>query len=140
MKISENFNLEDFFDWQTFKNEPDKNKLIQLIDIRIFKACQLLRDNLKVPLLINTWLYGGARNWSGYRTTKSPQYKKGSMHSVGKAVDIVSPHMTAEQMRKHIRENYHIYKDYIKRIEKGVNWLHIDCKDTNSETLIEFSK
>jgi len=137
IKLIDGFYLDEFFDEKTYRsNKPEDLK--RMIDMNLIIGISLLRKNLKTFFIINNWAVGGKRQWSGYRTKSSPQYKPGSMHSVGKAIDFISYIMTAETIRQHIRDNYEIYKPYIKRIESGVSWVHIDSMKTNSDNLIEF--
>ena len=51
-----------------------------------------------------------------------------SAHHLGIGGDLSSPEMTAEEMRQKIEEKQDLLP-YPIRIEKDVNWLHIDCYD-----------
>ena len=51
-----------------------------------------------------------------------------SAHNNGMGLDLSSPIMSAEEMRKKIELNSDLLP-YPVRIERYVNWLHIDCYD-----------
>jgi len=108
----------------------------------------LRRDILKVPLVCNDWVYGGKNSQRGLRenicsivkekTDKGVLYL--SQHNFGKAVDLVSSKMSAEDMRKTIKANAKKLP-YNVRVEDGVSWLHIDLMcDINQKDKIYFFK
>lgn len=100
------------------------------------------RDILKVPLYANdgvSYTQRGLRcnlcesNMS--KTDSRNLYM--SAHSLGKAVDLVSPKMTAQQMRDIIAEKADLLPFYV-RIERDVSWLHIDVYDTGNDEKITY--
>lgn len=100
------------------------------IDSRQIEVLDWIRGLLGIPLTANTWYNGGNRHWSGGRTPNSPYYTKGSYHSIRPdrpvmATDLVSDKMTADEMRAKIIANASSCPHHI-RIERGVNWLHVD--------------
>jgi hypothetical protein len=135
LKVSDHFYLDEFIPPSLSEEEG-----LKLIDSRLFLIVETLRVKMGVPLLINTWYNGGNRQWSGIRTPESPYYSKYSQHTCGCAVDIISHHVTTPELIQHIKDNYdEIYKGLgLRRIELGVNWLHIDLKDTNNDQLYFF--
>lgn len=90
---------------------------------------------LNVPLICNS--YSKNLTQRGFRCNLCELNKdktiKGvlsiSAHSTGKGWDLTSPNMTAEEMRQKIQEKTHLLP-YNVRIEKDVNWLHIDVYNT----------
>lgn len=90
---------------------------------------------LNVPLICNN--YSSNLTQRGFRCnlcelTKEKTLKNIlyiSAHSTGKAWDLTSPNMTPEEMRQKIQEKAHLLP-YNVRIEKDVNWLHIDAYNT----------
>ena len=60
-----------------------------------------------------------------------------SAHHLGIGGDLSSPEMTAEEMRRKIEDNSDLLP-YPIRMEKGVNWLHIDCYDTGTPNKITY--
>ena len=131
-EIKKYFKIQEFVDEPTFKRWSEN--AWNFIDTALLETVLVLRrDILKVPMVINDWSWGGKNSQRGLRTNISPMVKektdKGvlylSQHCFGKAVDIVSSKMTAEQMRKLIVVNKSKLP-YNVRIEDGVSWLHID--------------
>lgn len=135
IKVSKNFILPEFVSKTTWYIHGHKS--LWFIDERIIETCQKLRDNLGIPLTINNWYYGGTREESGLRVPGMKNYTLTSQHSFGRAVDIVSDKMTAEEMREHIYKNADEYK-HIKAIETNVTWLHIDCRNTATDDFMLF--
>ena len=107
--------------------------LIGLIDERLIKADQLLRDHFG-SVTINNWIDGKDRNWSGLRNPESPDYKPESQHAVGRASDKLFTNATAEEVRIYIKKNYLILG--ITSIEENVSWVHSDVRWNQTGTLI----
>ena len=106
-----------------------------LFDSRILSTMDTTRDILGVPMVVNDWLWGGNHQYRGWRPTDwrpdgFSQGAKYSQHFYGRAIDSVSPHMPAEQMRLKIIENNKLFS-FLTRIENKVSWLHLDCKNVN---------
>ncbi len=133
--LTKNFKLTEFISKETW--DKYGHGALKYLDDRIIKTCQKLRDELGIPLTINNWHYGGNRHESGLRVEGMKNYSPTSQHTFGRAVDIISAHMSAEEMRQHIYNNRYNYP-YIKAIERNVSWLHIDCRYTNSNNFILF--
>lgn len=102
------------------------------------------RDILKVPLYANdgvSYTQRGLRcNLCELNRTKTDSRNLYmSAHSLGKAVDMESPKMTAQQMRDKIAEKADLLP-YNVRIERDVSWLHIDTYDAgNGEKITYFN-
>ena len=111
------------------------------LDPRLLDIILWLREGLNIPLVCNT----SALQQRGLRTNLSPivqeKTRAGKMylsaHCLGKGVDLSSGKMSAEDMRKWIRKNIDSCPHPI-RIEKDVNWLHIDVMVATDDKLIEF--
>lgn len=101
----------------------------------------LRRDILKVPLVCNTTTL----TQRGLRCNLCEIVKAKtdadivylSAHHLGIGGDLSSPEMTAEEMRRKIEDNSDLLP-YPIRMEKGVNWLHIDCYDTGTPNKITY--
>ena len=136
MKVSKNFSLKEFVCEKTWEKYGEK--ALWFIDPRIISSAQTLRDILRVPLTINSWANGGNRQESGLRIPEHKNYNPKSQHTFGRAVDIITGAYTAESLRKHILENQFLYP-HIKAMELKVDWLHIDCRNTNQEEILLFN-
>ena len=114
------------------------DKLWELFDKRLIETIDAVKE--KFPdgsMTINNWLWGGDRSQSGLRTKNSEYYSPTSQHSVGRAVDCVFSDYETEEVRQYIINNPRKFP-HIKGIEKGVSWLHIDCRD--SDRVVIFNK
>lgn len=138
--VPNHFTIEEFIDPETLQNFKSKGlDPWTLMDPRILWCAEGLRTTFNVPFIINNWHTGGERSWSGLRTPKSPYYSSTSQHSFGKAVDIISPKMTAVQMRNFIfNDPWNDAWAYITAIEvtnggKPIDWLHIDVRNYDKE-------
>ncbi len=117
--------------------EYGEEKCWQLLDSRMLIMLVKLRLKLNIPLVINTYHKGGARHYSGLRPPLHPEhfkYDSTSQHVFGRAYDIISKDISAKDMRKHILENQDFY-NYITYMEDGVNWLHIDCRNSTFDKI-----
>ncbi len=108
------------------------------VDPRLIESIDKLKEHFNLgTMTINNYFWGGNREWSGIRTPDSPYYSYGSQHSYGNAFDIVFSNYTTEEARNYIIDNPDKFP-YIKGMELGVDWLHIDVR--NEDKLITFSK
>lgn len=136
MKVSKNFYLAEFVPIQYYNDYVDST--IGDIDYRVILTAQALRDNLGVPLTINNWHAEGPRNESGLRIAGMKNYRPRSQHSYGRAADIVSDKITAQEMRDHILKNRDLYP-HIRRLEDKVSWLHFDLRETLTDDIVLFN-
>lgn len=113
----------------------DKDQLFNMFDEQLLIGADWLRNRYG-PMACNNWKQGGAFEWSGFRTIGSPHYSPGSMHSVGKALDLKFSKISAAEIRADLRKLE--YVPHITRIEDDVTWLHIDTKRTNSNKIYFF--
>lgn len=123
----------------------------RLFDPRLLETLLVLRrDILRVPLVCNNWRSGGNLQQRGLRENVCQIVKEktaaGSLyvsaHTLGKAVDLSSPSMSADDMRRTIK-NYADMLPWPVRIEKkegAPTWLHIDvaCSPYQQEKILWF--
>ena len=117
-----------------------------VFDKRLLETLLALRaDILCVPLVCNNWRAGGANKQRGFRENVCPICKEKteagrlyvSAHTIGKGVDLSSPKMDADTMRKTIEKNKSKLP-YPVRIEAGVSWLHIDTMTISTDKITYF--
>ena len=109
--------------------EARERAFVNYFDEKLLITIDIIRGEIiKAPLICNTWFQDGNRKYSGLRPTNCAIGTEMSQHKLGKAVDLVSNKYTAEEMRQMIKDNEHLLP-YPIRIEKDVNWLHVDCKE-----------
>ena len=109
-------------------------KGLQLMDIKILYLLDDFRGDIKVPLTVNDWAWGGGLNQSGIRVPKEGSY---SQHFYGNAVDFRTRHKTGHELRKHFIENREKYPQ-ISFVEVGpvkkngewvdMTWFHGDVR------------
>lgn len=113
---------------------------LQTDALRILLALRI--DILKVPMVVNTYHTGQNVTQRGLRCNLCPLMKDSTLKNKlyltahrGGAWDIVftsSSDMTAAKARKTIIEKKHLLPCNV-RIEKDVNWLHIDVYDMDEK-------
>jgi len=99
--------------------------LWQLFDEGLLIAIDRLREALGKPITINNWKSGGQFKWRGYRTNSCTIGASKSPHKLGKGLDFDVKGMSAEQVRQYIKSHEKMFPE-IRRMEKNVNWVHID--------------
>lgn len=112
-------------------------------DSRLFDVLVWIRNGIDMPMVINT----ASQQQRGLRENTCPlvseKTSKGqiylSAHALGKGVDFnVSGNMlTAEQVRDWIRQHIDECPHPI-RLERDVNWVHVDVMNRSGNKLIEF--
>lgn len=125
------FKIKELVCPHTFSEWGDKSWIF-LATVYLHTLLVLRTKILKVPLVCNTTTL----TQRGLRCNLCDIVKEKtdddilylSAHHLGIGGDLSSPEMTAEEMRRKIEENSDLLP-YPVRIEKGVNWLHIDCYD-----------
>jgi len=133
VKVTEHFYLDEFWDRNTYIMN-DEDMLRSHLNIDFINDIEKLRVRTGCILTINDWFNGGTHQWRGNRNPNCNEYTPGSMHSfkmlnngqkVG-AYDILTG-FGGEYLRQHIRIYHNEYPNF-KRMEKDVNWLHVDTK------------
>ena len=112
-----------------------------MFDPDILKAADWLRERYG-PGTINNWKWGGEFSQSGLRTPESKYYSPTSQHSIGCALDMKFSDYSAEYIRDDLAAMELAGDEIprgIRRIERGVSWLHIDCKETNQSAIYWFN-
>jgi hypothetical protein len=133
IQLSKNFFLDEYIPKELYlKFELKPAILIGLIDSRLVKSDQMLRNQFGY-ITINNWWSGGVRNYSGLRLPASPDYSPTSQHTFGRASDKLCE-VPAEVVRQYIIANY--LKLGITCIESNVIWVHSDCRQTLLRSLL----
>lgn len=142
--------LKKYFDIRELVSKDVYNKFGQtawrVFSTELLETLLVLRtDILKVPLVCNNWKAGGEFTQRGFRENISTIVRNKtianslylSAHTIGKAVDLSSGKMSANEMRHTIAANAAKlpYKVRIESEQNAPTWLHIDTMtddDTNS--------
>jgi hypothetical protein len=121
------FKVQELVPESVYRDRGERS--IQLIDNRIVKFIEGLRDALGRSITVNDWLWGGEFAYRGLRDSNSSVYSKYSQHSFGRAIDFDVKGMTSQEVREWIIDNRDV--DFVKPItfiEGSVNWVHVDCR------------
>lgn len=128
MKVSENFDLEEFLDPVTYANLE-----------RMVGIAQYIRTTTGLPVVINGLHNGHRYVHSGFRPITCTEGSKTSEHRVMNACDFKIGDWTGQQMfdwaLTHAKE---LYERGVRRIEDPTitpTWLHLDCKDLTSKVI-----
>lgn len=135
MKANKYFAVEELVSKEVYELLGDE--AIKLFDPKALEVLEDVREILAVPLICNNWRSGGSRDDCGYRDLKCSIGASKSAHKTGQAFDLVSNVLSANEMRNRIQLCAHMLRHNI-RMEDGVNWLHIDVKNTTSQKIITF--
>ncbi len=138
MKVSEHFDIRELVSpdmWETFRADS-----VKFIDDRIIALLERIRElSGGRSITVNNWHRGGKFRYRGYRPESCNTGARNSMHRQGKAVDFDISGMTAEQSRQLIRDNQtELMRLGLRRMERGVPWVHIDLKETGLDYIYEF--
>ena len=124
------FKIYELVDKETYEIRGDK--AWALLDDRLLAFADYLRDEFG-PITINDWEWGGKNQWRGVRTSGSPYYRPYSQHSFGRGLDMIFQNITAEEVRKWLRENESLWQMdsgiFSITCEEDVSWLHLDLRN-----------
>jgi len=122
------FSIQELVDPVTYKELGQRAWM--LFDENALLTIDLLRDTFG-PATINNWRWGGNFKWSGLRTKNCTIGAKYSLHRFGKGFDLKFKNISASDVRRAIKRDEVYWSQHISRIEKKVNWLHIDLANTD---------
>lgn len=142
MRVSKNFVLQEFVDQKTFRIFGDAS--IWFVDPKIFELAQFYKIFLskhygqEVTVIINDWLWGGSRQYSGFRPLGCTQGSDYSQHRFGRAFDaqfkIDGSYVDCDEIRSIILANESAFmKKGLTTIEDGnfsPTWVHSDIRPT----------
>ncbi len=135
------FDVEELVDPDTFKQYDKEFILKFFFDSRILYQIDLIREWFNKPVIINNWNFNGKFKYRGFRPFNCKEGSKYSAHKFGRAVDFDVVGLEPEFVRKEIIKNQkNMFFQYITRIEDKVNWVHIDCSNTNTKNGIVLFK
>lgn len=111
-------------------------------DPRLLETILFIRGNLGKPMTINNWASGGTFSQRGLRCNlcdlvKDKKTLYCSSHMRGQGVDFDVKGMSAEAARQWIINNAFRFP-YPIRLEKDVNWVHLDVCNNTTTKVIQF--
>ena len=115
----------------------------QFLDPRLVLTLDWIRAEFDKPIEINTYHWGGRDTQSGLRCNLCDFVKKKTLknkvymsaHVEGQAADFSIKGMTAAEVRKWLKQ-HEDRLPYPIRLEDGVNWVHLDCRDVGVKVYI----
>lgn len=139
-KIKKYFSLPELVDEAVFKKYGDFAWNFfrkDLLEVLLF-----IRLHFDSPITINNWKKGGKFSQRGYRSNLSYLVKEKkslycSPHCLGAGIDFDIKGLTAEEVRKRLKE---IEKELPHgiRLEEGVNWVHLDVFNSTDKKIVMF--
>lgn len=115
-------------------------KAIQLLDMRIIKAAQFIRDQLGETVYINNWYQGGNLDECGLRTFGTKTGAVYSQHKFGRALDLHSPAGVKAMLEVVKKFEKILIADQLLTTVEDISftptWLHIDCRWTGLDKLL----
>jgi len=124
---SKSFKIHEFVPKHIY--EKFGEKAWRFIDAGLIHTFDTIKKRFpKGSITINNYFWGGKREWSGLRTPVSPYYSETSIHTFGGAGDAVFSAYDTEEIRQDIINNPELYP-YVKGIEMGISWLHVDTRN-----------
>lgn len=106
--------------------EKFREDSVELFDSRILTTIDAIREYYGLPVIVNTWLWGGNLQFRGYRAFDEDIGANRSMHHFGKAIDFTVENVKADIILKEIQAKPALFP-YITRMYKVTdNTVHID--------------
>ena len=122
------------FDWDELL-PPGYEDKHELIKPNLLILIEQVRELLNVPCTINS----GDRTLCGYRPPDCKVGAPKSQHKLGNAADLHPKGMSAKDARTLIKKA--VDKGMLPLlggVEKGVSWLHVDCRDRVNGKVVWF--
>lgn len=138
--VKRKFDIRELVDPYTYDRWGEKSWMFLQYDL-LQVIAELRFGILRVPMIVNTWASGGKFDERGLRSNLCDLVKsktdKGTLylspHMMGAAIDFHTDKFTSEEVRNIIRKYWGVYSDLPDiRLEKDVNWVHIDVFDDGS--------
>ena len=124
------FDVRELVDANTFK--ALSVNAAWLIDPKIVRVLDLLREKLGAPVVVNNWHTGGPFKSSGFRSMSDKTGAMFSQHRRGCAADVKVSGRTPKDVLSVINANFEEFKaaglTTIEDVNFTPTWLHLDCR------------
>jgi len=156
-KFKSYFDPEELVSKRVYDSFDNEDEIYDRFNVKLKAVVVYLREEcFKVPFYCNNWKYYEEElktktvaqlekeksiDIMEYRGYREPEYKFGatkSQHRQWNALDLDVKGFTAEQVRILILR-FMKGLPFPIRIERGVNWFHIDTANTTSQRILMFS-
>ena len=115
------------------------NRALLVMDYRILKTADAVREFFNRPVVINNWKFTGDRTQAGFRLHTCRVGAAYSQHRFGRALDMIIEKVSADEARRQVINNRNHFP-YVTAIEDKVGWLHVDCRTVVSEDIFLFCR
>jgi len=126
---SKYFDVREFVDSKTFAMLGARAEI--LIDPKIVRIVDNLREIAASPLYLNNWHTNGKRRACGYRAHWEKQGGDLSQHRCGRAADprslTYTPKKLFEMVMDHRLDFFELGLTRIEDLKYTPTWLHLDC-------------
>ena len=114
-------------------------------DPRLLDTLLVIREAINKPIYVNNWDMDGNFSQRGLRCNICPLVKEKTAleklyvtaHSQGMGIDFDVKGMSAEEVRKWIKDNQILLPHPI-RLEEDVNWVHLDVRSDGFRAITWF--
>ena len=137
-KFEEIFAPHELVSKLVYDSYSDKNRIYDLFDEKLKRTIEIIRNEIDRPMVCNNWFKQGQFQQRGYRGGDCSIGAPKSAHKEGKALDFDIIGFSAEQSRLLIVQKCIKLLPHPIRIEKGVNWVHIDTREFEGTHKIHF--
>jgi hypothetical protein len=121
------FDIQELVSKSVYTNLGARSLIV--MDPRILYTIDLIRDHFNRFITVNDWSWKGKFSQRGFRDSSNVGAKY-SQHRYGRAIDFDVKGLEAEEVRQELINNADKF-EYITTIEKDVNWIHIDCRNSD---------
>lgn len=137
----EHFRLEELLPEAFFNDHHPKygEILWGMFDPRALQTLDALRKRFG-PMIVNSWLWGGPREFSGYRPPDCREGATLSQHRFGRAFDVIFQDVAPAEVRKELfdadragrlHEAPHFRQIACVEDFPGMSWFHFDTRNHN---------
>jgi len=140
-KIRPNFDLREFVPPSLYNQFGEKSRWF--LDERMLDLAQFYRDWFDAPVTVNNWHRGGNYTERGFRMPDSDTGASLSQHRMGRAIDFTIRGVPPDNIKKTTLNNEKkFFKVGVRAMESkefADTWTHIDCRNTNSNSIMVFT-
>jgi len=102
-----------------------------LFDNRVLVTADRLRARYG-KINVNTWKWGGASQYRGFRPPNCNVGAKLSQHRFGRALDLIFIEVSPDIVRLELKKDPFRHEfEFITAIEDNISWFHFDTRNWN---------
>ena len=136
-KITKNFYIYELVPENIYDRFEDGS--IRFLDEEAVRMLQFIRDYFGKPFIVNNWIKGGHRQYSGFRPPDCPEGAELSSHKLGKAFDFLPLGVPSQKIIDKILSDNEFFVNGVRAIETGTNgWVHVSAQWTNKSEIVVY--